>query len=142
MTSDHTTLRNTSYTGRTALVPPRRSARLHFPDQAPRPYVGPVLLDEFEARLTLTFAEDYLPPVGHVGEYRPERVLAFIVYQDNVVGVLVFERIRRHCALLSQCLPIMARIPFEPYPTPALPASGGPALSYPCSRQEFHAVNA
>src|ERR1700677_326420 len=84
-------------------VPVRGSAvishcgvRFHGLDQAVRPHVGPVFLDEVEALLTAVFPEDNFPALGYVGENWPQRMLSLVVDQNEIPGFLVLKRVRRH----------------------------------------------
>ena len=48
--------------------------------------------------LTPVFTEDDFPAVRHICEYGPQRMLSFVVDQDEVLGIGIFKRIRGHRA--------------------------------------------
>src|SRR5262249_1488072 len=84
---------------------------LHALYQAVRAHVGPVSINEVKARSTTVRLVNYGPACRHVNEAWPQRMLAFIVYQDMINAVFVLERIRHlvlHCAgdcANTRCLP-------------------------------------
>src|SRR3954452_14573606 len=96
---------------RLAFVPPkpaadRGSVRLftfslffHPLDQALRPHVLPVLIDELETGRSRGGLERNAPAQRHLFEGGPERVLPFFVDQDVINAFFVFKRIG-HCFLL------------------------------------------
>src|SRR5690606_21958432 len=89
-----------SASGRVSAVDVSGLVFLHGLDQALGPQVAPVRLDVVQAFLAAFLAEDDLPSRGHVDERGPQRMLALIVHEHEVLGIRVLERIR-HGRFLS-----------------------------------------
>lgn len=76
-----------------ALVRARICKCVHFPYQAQRTHVGPVLVDPGHAHLPVAL-RSYRPPSGrHVKLSGPQRVLPFIVDQNQEFAFLIVEGI-------------------------------------------------
>lgn len=70
-----------------------RGRFLHAFDKAPWPHVGPMLIYEFEASGTAVRCVNYGPTRRDLDEARPKRMLSFVVDQNMIDAVFVFERI-------------------------------------------------
>src|SRR5215207_1378807 len=68
-------------------------------DQALRPHVRPILIDEFQAGGTCVGLVSNGPAERHLLEGRPQRMLTFLVHQDVEDGSFILERIGHHFLL-------------------------------------------
>src|ERR1700722_6068414 len=72
---------------------------LHLLDQALRPDICPCLLDVIKAFLARGLSEYRLPAVWYVSEDRPQRMLAFVIDQDEIASVRIFKGVWHNIAL-------------------------------------------
>jgi hypothetical protein len=58
--------------------------------------------DVFQASLSGVLLEGDRPPAGHLGEGRPEGVLALVVHQDAETALIVVEGVGAHARRLLE----------------------------------------
>src|SRR5215470_8747107 len=74
----------------------------HALDQTVRSHVGPMLIDEFEAGGAAVRLVNDGPALRYLDEGRPKGMLSFVVDQDVIHAVFVFERIGHAILLRAQ----------------------------------------
>ena len=74
-------------------------ALLHLLDQTLWPHIGPECLDVIKAFLARRLSEYRLPAVGYISENRPQRMLTFVIDENQVVSIRVFKGVSHNAAL-------------------------------------------